>query len=89
MILSAVRDYLEQHGQATLADIALHFDMEPAALQGMLEVWIDKGKVSRTDLTASCGNTCSRCDPASTELYVWCEAESGSRLPSPSACRDR
>jgi len=35
MILSEVRNYLAGRGQATLADIALHFDTEPAAMRGM------------------------------------------------------
>jgi hypothetical protein len=33
MILSDIRHYLEQRGQATLADIALHFDADPDAIR--------------------------------------------------------
>ena len=47
MILSDIRRYLEQRGQATLADIALHFDADPNAVRGMLNVWIRKDKVSQ------------------------------------------
>ena len=36
MILSDIRRYLQQCGQATLADIALHFDADPDAMRGML-----------------------------------------------------
>lgn len=71
MILSEIRQYLEQRGQASLADIALHFDAEPDAVRGMLEAWIRKGKVIRRSSTASCGSTCQSCDAASTELYFW------------------
>ena len=53
MILSEVRDYLQQRGRATLADIALHFDTEPDAVRGMLQIWIQKGKVHRQMATAS------------------------------------
>jgi predicted ArsR family transcriptional regulator len=71
MILSQVRDYLEQRGQATLADIALHFDTEPEAIRGMLERWVSKGRVERRKTEAACGTSCNRCDPAAMELYVW------------------
>lgn len=71
MILSDIRDYLSDHGQATLADIALHFDSEPEAMRGMLERWVSKGKVERRKVEAACGTSCNRCDPAAMELYVW------------------
>ncbi len=71
MILSQLRDYLQQRGQASLQDMALHFDAEPDALRGMLEQWMRKGKVSRRNAKASCGDSCTQCDPASVEIYVW------------------
>lgn len=71
MILSQVRDYLAARGQASLADISLHFDVEPAACRGMLEQWVRKGRVERRKVEAACGTSCNRCDPAAMELYVW------------------
>ncbi|VAW72807.1 hypothetical protein MNBD_GAMMA14-1043 [hydrothermal vent metagenome] len=71
MILSDIRHYLEARGQATLADIALHFDADPDAVRGMLEVWIRKGRLHRHRATAACGSSCHQCDPAATEIYVW------------------
>ena len=71
MILSDIRDYLEEKGEATLSDVALHFDITPDAARGMLEVWMRKGKVSRRSVSASCGSSCNQCDPAATEVYAW------------------
>jgi hypothetical protein len=71
MILAEIRAYLQHRGQATLADIALHFAAEPDAVRGMLDVWIRKGVVHRRTATPSCGTRCSQCDLASTEIYVW------------------
>ncbi len=71
MILSDIRSYLADKGEATLADVALHFDITPDVARGMLEVWMRKGKVSRRMISASCGSSCSQCDPAATEIYVW------------------
>jgi len=71
MILSDIKRYLAERGQATLADIALHCDAEPDAVRGMLEQWIRKGKVEKRMAGGSCGSNCSSCDPASVELYFW------------------
>ena len=71
MILSQIRDYLAGRGQATLAEIALHFDAEPDAVRGMLEQWVRKGRVEQRKTEPACGTTCSRCDSAAMELYVW------------------
>jgi hypothetical protein len=86
MILSDIRLYLEQRGQATLADIALHFDAEPDAVRGMLNVWIRKDKVYRKMATASCGGSCTQCDPAATEIYVWTASTTNSRPALPVGC---
>ena len=86
MILSDIRRYLEQRGQATLADIALHFDADPNAVRGMLNVWIRKNKVHKKMATASCGGSCTQCDPAATEIYVWTETTTDCRPALPAGC---
>ena len=80
MILSEVRDYLKQRGQCTLSDIALHFDTDANAVRGMLDVWIKKGKVEKRSATDSCGTSCQSCDPATTEVYTWCESKAENTL---------
>ena len=71
MILSELRDHLRQRGQASLLELAQHFDAEPEALRGMLEHWIRKGQVRRHQAGGACGGGCTQCDPASLELYQW------------------
>jgi len=71
MILSELRDYLRQRGQASLQDLARHFDAEPEALRGMLEHWIRKGQVCRQRAGGPCGSGCTQCDPATLEIYLW------------------
>ncbi|MEN8214302.1 MAG: FeoC-like transcriptional regulator [Pseudomonadota bacterium] len=73
MILRDIKNYLQQRRQASLTDIALHLDADPAAVEGMLEQWIRKGKVHKTTLTTSCGSSCNQCDSAESALYVWGE----------------
>ena len=77
MILSQIKRYLSERGQATLADTALHFDTSPEAARGMLETWIRKGKVRKRLANVACGSSCSKCDENATEIYEW--IESGTR----------
>jgi hypothetical protein len=86
MILSDIRRYLEQRGQATLTEIALHFDTDPDAVRGMLDVWIRKDKVYKKMATASCGGSCTQCDPAATEIYVWAASTINSQPALPVDC---
>lgn len=86
MILSDIRKYLQDRGQSSLADIAVHFDVEPDAVRGMLDIWIKKGNLSRRSATTSCGTSCSQCDTAATEIYVWKSSPLSLELPLPADC---
>ena len=70
MILSDIRNYLRERGQASLADVALHFDSEPDAVRGMLNTWVRKGKLIKLDGGSACGG-CNQCDAAANEIYHW------------------
>ncbi len=86
MILSDIKQYLQQRGQATLADIALHLNADPDAVRGMLDIWIRKHKVYKRMATASCGDSCCQCDSATTEIYVWKESAKTFPPVLPSGC---
>jgi len=89
MILSDIRDYLQHRGQSSLADIALHFDIEPDAVRGMLDIWVKKGKLHRRSATSSCGTSCSQCDSAVTEIYVWESNPIFVELQLPAGCNNK
>ncbi|MBR9981980.1 MAG: FeoC-like transcriptional regulator [Desulfatitalea sp.] len=72
MILSEIKHYLMAHRRATLSDLAVHFDMDPDAMRGMLVQWVRKGRVIQSEIKAGCGKTCSGCcDHSSLEIYEW------------------
>lgn len=71
MILSDLKSYLQERGQATLFDISVHFDAEPEVVRAMLGVWIRKGMVEGMKVSADCGGNCNRCPPETTEIYRW------------------
>lgn len=74
MILSDIKRYLEDRGQATLSDIAIHFDSNPDAVRGMMEIWIRKGQVRILKANDACGDSCNQCN-ATTEIYQWVKSE--------------
>ena len=83
MILTELKRYLLQRGQASLQDIAVHCDAEPDAVRGMLEQWIRKGRVERRLLSDSCSTGCDKCDPNGVEFYRWVDSD------QPQAASDR
>ncbi len=70
-MLPAVRDYLRQRGQATLAEVATHCRVSPDVARQMLQVWERKGQVRSRKANSACGTSCSQCDPAFTEVWEW------------------
>ncbi|WP_456445607.1 FeoC-like transcriptional regulator [Thiolapillus sp.] len=74
-MLADIRTYLQERGQASLADIARYLDVSPDVARDMLQLWLKKGRVQRIAATPSCGSSCSQCDPSTTEIYVWGDAK--------------
>jgi hypothetical protein len=49
MILSDIKEYLVKHKRVILGGLAVHFGTEPEAMKGMLDLWIRKGRVVKSD----------------------------------------
>ena len=72
MILSEIKQYLIKHKRVTLSDLTIHFDTDPEAMRGMLEQWIRKGRVLKSELQANCNKSCAKCcDDSVMEIYEW------------------
>ncbi|MDT8419514.1 MAG: FeoC-like transcriptional regulator [Desulfuromonadales bacterium] len=73
MTPSEVKRYLTERRIATLSDISLHFDMEPDAVRGMLDLWITKGRVRLHQdngcQSGCCGSGCG--DHGNKDVYEW------------------
>ena len=72
MTPSEVKRYLVDRKIAPLHDIALHFDMDPDAVRGLLDPWIRKGRVRlhQEDRCSSDG-CCGGCAEQIKEVYEW------------------
>ena len=71
MLLSKIKRYFSQQPVTSLADLSVHFRVEPEAMRGMLEQWIRKGKLRKLPQGTPCPNCCEACKSESLELYKW------------------
>lgn len=70
MILRDIKEYLSQQQTASLAELSLHFNVNPDAMRGMLDHWIRKGKLSKLPHEKSCSSCCG-CHSQKLEMYRW------------------
>ncbi len=69
-MLTQITLWLKERGSATVAELALHFEMEPAAMDGMLRILVRKGRVELIG-----GGKCAACkgcalvNPADAAIY--------------------
>ena len=54
-----IKQLLKEHGKLTLTELSAHFSMEPEALEPLLQVLADKGKVTHTEV--DCDTHCPGC----------------------------
>ncbi|EPY01252.1 FeoC-like transcriptional regulator [Magnetospirillum fulvum] len=80
LTMRSVRDYLAESGQVSLGDIAVHFESSPEAARQVLDQWVAKGKVRRSEQGGTCGKAGASCCCAAKpqEVYEW------TGVPSPS-----
>ena len=83
---SAVKAYLQRRGMARLGDLVNRFDSDPAAVRGVLEFWMRKGRVREIGAAGSaCGAGCATCTggacqtPEAAALYVWVDGQARPR----------
>ncbi len=58
-LLKEIQNLLKERGAMSLKEIALHFQMEPSAVEGMLETLERKGRVSRLDTQCAACKGCA------------------------------
>ena len=69
-MLTEITAWLKERGSASVAELALHFEVEPAAMEGMLQTLERKGRVEKI-----CGGKCAGCKgcalvhPADAAVY--------------------
>ncbi|WP_375748517.1 FeoC-like transcriptional regulator [Vibrio sp. HN007] len=56
MIVSQLKEYIEEHGSASRSAMAKHFSLSEDGVEAMLEIWAKKGKISKAVDTDKQGN---------------------------------
>jgi len=71
--LSSIRAYLIDHGPATRDDLAIACDAEPEAVGLVLDQWIARGKIRRSQGGGCCGSSGSACHCSTppAEVFSW------------------
>ncbi|PWC12121.1 FeoC-like transcriptional regulator [Brenneria corticis] len=74
MSLIELRDYVRQQKRASLQDISRAFHADPGVIEGMLAVWVQKGKIRlhQAEVGEACGSCCS-CDKSQGQYYEWAD----------------
>jgi hypothetical protein len=71
----AIRDYIQKQGIVSIAQLSREFHIAIEALGPMLELWVNKGFVRKTDPKDSCGSACRGCSPQNIQYYEWNSAQ--------------
>jgi putative ferrous iron transport protein C len=74
LILIELKLYLKSRQLVSLHEAAVHFKKDPAAIGGMLENWVRKGRVEKI-AAGTCPRGCCTCAQEKVELYRWIEAQ--------------
>ncbi|ATA24154.1 hypothetical protein BIY26_01205 [Brenneria goodwinii] len=72
MSLIELRDYVRQQKKVSLQDISSAFHTDPGVIEGMLDIWVQKGKIRlhQAESGGKCGSCCS-CDKGLSQYYEW------------------
>ncbi|OBS08524.1 FeoC-like transcriptional regulator [Acidihalobacter prosperus] len=76
---AVIKDYLVRRGRAPMMDLVNRFDSDPRALEGVLEFWMQRGRVRRLpgvvagNCAGGCGQDCGVAAraPDLTVVYEW------------------
>ena len=71
MTLSDLRAYLQEHGQASLGDLAVHFRCDAAVIEAAMQTWVRKGKAEMGTAEPGCGSSCCQCKREMVVFYRW------------------
>lgn len=69
MILSQLRQFIKQRGRVSLDELAIHFDGDKSAIEGMVDVLKTRGIVLELGC-GGCGGS-KTCSVSGPKIYAW------------------
>ncbi len=73
MILAELKQYISQKKSVNLMQLIKHFNCDEHVIRDMLNLWINKGMIKKSNNPPGCGSKCSKCLPLMVEFYHWCD----------------
>lgn len=70
-MLLQIRDYIAREGVVSTQQLTRAFDLDLEAMQPMLEVWVNKGVISKCQEQAACKSACFKCGPQRPQYYQY------------------
>lgn len=73
MTMIELRNFVRQRQRVSLQEISQRFHVEAGVVEGMIAIWVQKGKISSHENTSGgCGGCCS-CEKGLRLYYEWVE----------------
>ncbi|MCW2479213.1 FeoC-like transcriptional regulator [Candidatus Symbiopectobacterium sp. NZEC135] len=73
MTLIELRNFVKQRQRVSLQEISQRFHVETGVVEGMIAIWVQKGKISsHENASGGCGGCCS-CEKGLRLYYEWVE----------------
>lgn len=60
-MLLLIRNYIQRENVVSTQQLTREFQLDLAALQPMLDIWVAKGIIAQCSSEASCRNSCFKC----------------------------
>jgi hypothetical protein len=84
-VLSAIRNFIQIHRVVSVEQLSREFCIAIEALGPMLEIWVNKGYIRKSNQKENCGTGCRSCYVQRVVYYEWCFHLSGQSEPRPLA----
>lgn len=68
-MISSIKAYVAERKIVSLSDLSVHFDVDEAALEKIMELLIAKGLVTRKDCTGKCSECSSTCGQTAKMIF--------------------
>lgn len=69
-LMQQLKTYLMEVKSANILELSRQIHADVTVVRDILQVFIRKGYVCLNPKPAKCG-TCSKCNPLTSEIYVW------------------
>ncbi|MCX7091204.1 MAG: FeoC-like transcriptional regulator [Legionellales bacterium] len=71
-MLSAIRNFIQIHRVVSVEQLSREFCIATEALGPMLEIWVNKGYIRKSNQKENCGTGCRSCYVQRVVYYEWC-----------------